>query len=245
MMIVGGAIQIGLQSSSNKVLKCINRSIDKHDFESKILLLHQAGAVYGFDLIYGLPHDTYNGFCDSLDFVMSLMPNHVDIFPLAVLPGTELFSTAKSLGLKHLPDNPYLVTSSETFSEHDMQRAEDLAAAFDLFYNGGRAVPWFETIRDALDIAPSTFFTKFSEKIKAEPKTNIVLQQISFVSELLRKSGKENLVSIACDVIAYFGYDEYLFDESMSLEFEHDPEELIELIESGITDLHELAAILA
>ena len=242
---VRGSIQIGLQSASNAVLKCINRNIDKREFESKILLLHQAGAIYGFDLIYGLPHDTYKGFCASLDFAMSLMPNHVDIFPLAVLPGTELFITAKSLGLNHMPDNPYLVTASETFSEHDMQRATDLAAAFDLFYNGGKAVPWFEMMRAALDIAPSEFFTKFSEKIKAEPKTNIVLQQISFVSELLRKNSKERLVSIACDIIAYFGYDEYLFDEGMSLEFQHDPQELIELIDSGMTDLHDLALVFA
>jgi radical SAM superfamily enzyme YgiQ (UPF0313 family) len=238
---VNGSIQIGLQSSSNKVLKCINRTIDKNDFENKILLLHQAGATYGFDLIYGLPHDTYKGFCKSLDFAMSLMPNHVDIFPLSVLPGTELHDTAANLGIKHLADNPYMVTSSETFSEHDMQRAKDLAAAFNLFYNGGRAVPWFESIRDALNISPSKFFTKFAEKIKTEPKTNIVLQQINFVSELLRKTGKEHLVSVACDIIGYFGYDEYLFDENMSLEFEHDPEELIELIDSGITDLRELA----
>ncbi len=242
---INGSIQIGLQSSSNDVLKCINRSIDKTDFENKILLLHQAGATYGFDLIYGLPHDTYAGFCESLDFAMSLMPNHVDIFPLSVLPGTELFETAESLGLKHLPENPYLVTSSEKFNENDMQRSKDLAAAFDLFYNGGKAVPWFETIRNVLEISPSEFFTKFSETIKTEPETNIVLQQRSFVSDLLRKNGAEDLVSIACDIIAYFGYNEYLFDENMSLEFEHNPDELIELIDSGITDLHELALILS
>lgn len=238
------SIQIGLQSSSNEVLKCINRTIDQTNFENKILLLHQAGATYGFDLIYGLPHDTYAGFCESLDFAMSLAPNHVDIFPLAVLPGTELYDTAESLELKHLPQNPYLVISSPTFNEQEMQQAQELATAFDLFYNAGKAVPWFEVIRSIFEITPSEFFTRFSETIKTETETNIVLLQRKFVTDLFKKHGEENICSIACDIITYFGYYESLFDENMLLEFTHDPEELIELIDSGITDLRELSLML-
>ncbi len=238
------SIQIGMQSASDEILKCINRSIDQTNFENNILFLHQAGATYGFDLIYGLPHDTYIGFCNSLDFAMSLAPNHIDIFPLAVLPGTELYETAESLNLKHQSENPYLVISSETFSESDMQQAKDLATAFDLFYNIGKAVPWFEAIRNILEIKPSEFFANFSEKIKTGPETNIVLLQISFITDLFQKHGEESLTTIACDIITYFGYYESLFDENMSLEFTHDPEELIGLIDSGITDLRELSIIL-
>ncbi|MBK7294870.1 MAG: radical SAM protein [Holophagaceae bacterium] len=51
-------LQMGLQSAHDDVLRNISRSFDPDDFEAKILLLHQAGVPYGFDLIYGLPGDT-------------------------------------------------------------------------------------------------------------------------------------------------------------------------------------------
>lgn len=79
-------LQIGLQSADDAVLSNINRSINRSDFEAKVLLLHQAGATYGFDLIYGLPGDTLEGFHASLDFAFSLVPNHVDLFPCQSCP---------------------------------------------------------------------------------------------------------------------------------------------------------------
>lgn len=104
---IGCSLQIGLQSVSNAVLKNVNRTIDPEDFEKKVFLLHEAGAVYGFDLIYGLPGDSFDGFCASLDFVMGFIPNHVDIFPLAVLPGTRLQETAPSFDLEYQSTAPY------------------------------------------------------------------------------------------------------------------------------------------
>ncbi|HEX4846287.1 MAG TPA: B12-binding domain-containing radical SAM protein, partial [Geothrix sp.] len=83
-------LQIGLQSAHDEVLRHISRAFDPGDFEAKILLLHQAGVPYGFDLIYGLPGDSLGGFRESVDFAMGLVPNHLDVFRLSVLPGTRL-----------------------------------------------------------------------------------------------------------------------------------------------------------
>jgi len=145
-------LQIGLQSARPEVLKQIGRTLDPADFQRKILLLHQAGATYGFDLIYGLPGDDLEGFQASLDFALGLMPNHLDIFRLSVLPGTRLRETAEGLGLVHQRNNPYQVLSSSTFSGPDLDRAERLARSCDLFYNQGKAVPWFAILLAALDI---------------------------------------------------------------------------------------------
>src|SRR6185369_4234334 len=84
------SLQIGLQSADPLVLKQVGRSFNRDDFSRRVGLLNDSGAVFGFDLIYGLPSDTLNGFCNSIDYAMPLHPTHLDIFPLAVLPGTRL-----------------------------------------------------------------------------------------------------------------------------------------------------------
>jgi radical SAM superfamily enzyme YgiQ (UPF0313 family) len=127
------SLQIGLQSSDSRVLQGVGRSFRPDDFVARINLLNQSGAVFGLDLIYGLPGDTLAGFRRSLDFALSLYPNHLDIFPLAVLPGTPLADRSAAIGLKHLPHPPYTLLSSPTFTADDMTMAQRLATACDIF----------------------------------------------------------------------------------------------------------------
>ena len=238
------SLQIGLQSASSDVLRNINRSIAPDDFESKVLLLHEAGVVYGFDLIYGLPGDTLDGFCNSLDFAMGLIPNHVDIFPLAVLPGTRLQETAPSFELEYQPGAPYQVLSAPGFSEADMKQAADIALAFDLFYNKGKAVPWFDMILRALQITPSTFIRAFADWARERSVEDIISLQKAFIGELFDKREESHLTALATDIITYFGEFESLCDDGVALQFDHNPVDLIDLLESGVTDLGDLARML-
>ncbi len=235
------SLQIGLQSASNDVLKRINRTINPVEFENKVLLLHQAGAVYGFDLIYGLPGDTLAGFYASLDFAMSLAPNHVDMFPLAVLPGTRLREKAAALALDHQPNAPYRVLSSPQFSDEEMSLAAEVANAFDLFYNKGKAVPWFAIVVDAVELSPSAFVRQFAEWLKDRPTDDIVSLQIDFVRDILARYGKRDLTEIAIDILTYFGRFEWGCDEETAVSFNHSPIDLLALLEHGVTDLETLA----
>lgn len=157
------SLQIGLQSADPQVLKSVGRSFRRDDFVTKVMLLNESGAVFGFDLMYGLPGDNLAGFCGSLDFALGLYPNHLDIFPLAILPGTALAGRSGSIGLHHLPDPPYTLVSSPWFSTGDMAAAQRLAAACDVFYTRGRAVAWFNGVLDALGQTPSGFLTRFGQ----------------------------------------------------------------------------------
>ena len=100
------SLQIGLQSADPVVLKGIRRHFDPDDFCKRVSMLNESGAVFGFDLIYGLPGDSLAGFRRSIDFAIALYPNHLDIFPLAVLPGTPLAGRAGKAGLAHLSAPP-------------------------------------------------------------------------------------------------------------------------------------------
>jgi radical SAM superfamily enzyme YgiQ (UPF0313 family) len=155
------SLQIGLQSADRDVLKQVGRSFDKDDFSAKVGLLNESGAVFGFDLIYGLPGDTLNGFRGTLDYALSLYPNHLDIFPLAVLPGTRLSARGMSLHMRWDSRPPYLVQETSSFSTADMAAAAGLASACDIFYTRGKAVAWFNAVVAVLGLKPSDFLQKF------------------------------------------------------------------------------------
>ena len=254
------SLQIGLQSADAAVLRLINRDFDHEEFTDKVLFLHQAGVSYGFDLIYGLPGDTLAGFLASLDFALGLIPNHLDIFPLSVLPGTRLADTASGLGLEYQSQAPYRVHSSTSFSAAEMTQAARIGAACDFFYNRGRAVPWFAIILDGLELSPSEFFSRFAKVLpETLPADPLPLQQ-SFVSDQFEHRGQSEVAALAVDLIAYFGAVEpllappavkskpdstsgklYLNPHSIFVHFNHDPQQLLQHLADDITDLQELA----
>ena len=180
------AVQFGLQSSDEEVLKKVNRSFNKSQFVKNINILNQEGVIFGFDLIYGLPGDNLAGFCNSIDFALNLMPNNLELFCLSVLPGTDLFDDAKGYGLVFQEEAPYHVIETPGFSKADMGSASKIAAACNVFYNQGRAVPWFTSLMKALQVEPSKFFKDFiawyeSKKCDFAPKNGkkLSIQELS------------------------------------------------------------------
>ncbi len=211
------SVQIGLQSSTVQVLKPLHRSFSAQQMEQKLGQMSIAGITFGLDLIYGLPGDNHAGFTKSLNFALRQQPNQVDIFPLAVLPGTELFDQQNEFGIQGEPHPPYLLQSNKTYSEGDLQKSCLLAAATDIFYNRGRAVGFFLQLCHALKVSPSNFLHRFSDwlskyknidqqKILAienwQPLEILSLQQ-QYVAEQLRADKRSKLVNIAEDLINY------------------------------------------
>lgn len=162
------SLQIGLQSSDPRVLKQVGRGFNRDAFAARVALLNRAGAVFGFDLMYGLPDDSLEGFRRSIDYALSLYPNHLDIFPLAILPGTALAARADASGLCHLPQPPYTLLSSPRFSAAELEEARRLALACDVFYTRGKAVAWFNSVMAALGVKPSVFLAQFGAWLVGE-----------------------------------------------------------------------------
>ncbi|WP_288188750.1 radical SAM protein [uncultured Treponema sp.] len=208
---VNCSLQFGLQSADASVLKNVNRSFDKKVFEKNIGFLNKSGAVFGFDLIYGLPGDTLQGFCASLDFALSLYPNNLELFCLSVLPGTDLYETAQSLGLTWMACPPYHVVESTSFSAKDLAAAKKLSEAADIFYNSGRAVPWFLSVLKPLRQKPSTFLREFAQYLETHsvqtccPSQKARELQLCFVRNKYASRNLNRLVSVAEDLIVLNG----------------------------------------
>lgn len=207
------SLQIGLQSADREVLRVVGRSFDRADFTAKVGMLNESGAVFGFDLIYGLPGDTLNGFRGTLDYALSLYPNHLDIFPLAVLPGTRLAARGVSLHMKWDSNPPYLVEKNDCFSTADMSAAAGLAAACDIFYTRGKAVAWFNAVVAVLGLNPSDFLQKFSlwliENRGADAKESdfsdddIGEMQLLFLKRLFCGNKVRKFLPLILDLVTY------------------------------------------
>lgn len=193
------------------MLSKLNRTIDVADFAAKIAVLNGAGVLFGLDLIYGLPGDNLNGFKESLDYAVSLQPNHLDIFRLTVLPGTVLYEQAGSLNLHAQKDAPYALVSSSTFSVAELEQAESIKTACDIFYNRGGSVGWLFMVLEELELGASDFFSEFTQFI-AMPKDpdhltgdEITTLHLSFVKEQFTKHGKRQYFPVIEDIIKIHG----------------------------------------
>ncbi|WP_224958773.1 B12-binding domain-containing radical SAM protein [Geomonas subterranea] len=202
------SLQIGLQSSDAAVLRGVGRGFDRDDFEHRAFLLNQSGAIFGFDLIFGLPGDTPELFRSSLDFALSLYPNHLDIFPLAVLPGTRLFGKAQALGLEHLDAPPYTVLATPGYTAVELAQAGRLASACDVFYSRGKAVAWFNSVVTALKLTPSAFLTSFASFLGERAEAEILEEEIwglqrAFLERIFKERKKGKLLPLALDLADY------------------------------------------
>lgn len=224
------SVQIGLQSVHEQVLRTIHRPLDLELLTEKIHLLQAEGIIYGFDLIYGLPGDNYAGFRASLDTVMEFAPNHVHIFPLAILPGTRLAAQQDRYGIIAQAEPPYELQSSADWTAEEITLCRRLAAAVDLFYNTGRAVAFFPAILQALQVRPSALFEDFFRWAIQQPEIDDVsLMQTEqwaaddvyrmiqgYLCMQLQRTGQGHLVSVFLDLLCFhYNYAETLLGEEL------------------------------
>lgn len=212
------ALQIGLQSANEEVLKLVNRPFNRKQFVKNIGFLNEAGVTFGFDLIYGLPGETFKSFKEGIDFALSLYPNNLEIFCLSVLPGTDLFDRAKDLHLNYMDKPPYNIINTDKFSNQDIQHASHLAQACNVFYNDGRAVPWFNIITHHLHIKAPEFFDRFYNEVLAKNVSQSVIPvpfvrnqseieklQLDFVTKLCKEKKMDRYIKVMTDLIRYNG----------------------------------------
>lgn len=173
------SLQIGLQSANENVLALVNRNFNKKEFSKKIALLNESGAIFGLDLIYGLPEDSLTSFKNSIDYALSLYPNHLEVFRLSVLPGTDLYDRVVNgeLKLNFMDKPPYHILSSPSFSKEDLLIAEKIAKGVSVFYTRGRSVPWFNIILSCLKIKANDFFLDFADFLETK---KINLEKLNF-----------------------------------------------------------------
>lgn len=117
--------EVGLQSTHPDTLHRIHRRFQPERFLAGVRRLQDEGIKVMVDLIAGLPGDRFSDICQSLDWVIEQEAyDFLMLYPLALLPATELRQKAHKLQLSAMDHPPYLVTGTPGLS------AEDIHAAF-------------------------------------------------------------------------------------------------------------------
>src|SRR5262249_10464429 len=113
-------LEVGLQTTDEAVLTAVERRLKLQPFIDRIADLRNFALKFELQLIYGLPGETVATFNRSLNFTARLEPYSLAVFPLMVLPGTELWRKADALELEFDDDPPYHVRSHPSMTAEEM-----------------------------------------------------------------------------------------------------------------------------
>ncbi len=220
------SLQIGLQSTNPEALRLVNRPVDFSVFSKKVGLLNDEGIVFGLDLMYGLPGDSLSTFRAGIDYAVGLYPNNLEIFRLAVLPGTLLAEQAESLDVRHDAVPPYHVRSTPKFPQADIERAAAIGHPVKLkpaqfFQDFARFLSDEATLKKYPQLsggAAVEFGQKEAEKL-----------QLEFVEKKYREKEKAFLLPVLRDIITLNGaWTRALAEgEESKLSLSYHPEDLL------------------
>lgn len=90
-------LSIGMQSAIPDELILLTRNHSPEDVKNTIFIARKSGFQnINLDLIFGIPGQSLNKWKQSLDFAMTLEPEHLSLYSLTVEEGTPLFKWVKN-----------------------------------------------------------------------------------------------------------------------------------------------------
>jgi radical SAM superfamily enzyme YgiQ (UPF0313 family) len=124
-------VEVGLQSIDPEAMTLMDRKNNLRAFERGVRAMLGQGIRVKVDLIIGLPGDTTESVRRGLHYLHDNgLCSDLQVFNLAVLPGTAFRQEAAELGLVYQPRPPYYVLQTPTLDRADlfglMQEAQEL-----------------------------------------------------------------------------------------------------------------------
>lgn len=124
-------VEVGLQSIEPDAMNLMDRNNNLRAFERGVRAMMAEGIAVKVDLIVGLPGDTVESIRRGMHYLRdSGLYSDVQVFNLAVLPGTAFRQEADSLGLRFQPRPPYYVTRTPALGVAEifqlMREAQDV-----------------------------------------------------------------------------------------------------------------------
>lgn len=125
----GLSISVGIQSTDKDILRKIGRAPMSENLLESIGKARRGSARLNlaYDVIFGMPNQSYADFEKTLNDVLGLFPSSMNIHVLQVLPGSKLWEDGQREGLEWESRPPYRVRYTNWMSVSDMARARKLA----------------------------------------------------------------------------------------------------------------------
>jgi Tfp pilus assembly protein PilF len=144
-------VEIGLQSSNDAALRAVERKQSMRKITENVRYLQSIGIEVVFQLIFGLPEDTYEDYLESLDFCVGLDATKIEPYRLQLLPGTPMYDNVALLGLEFVDRGDRKIIRTRTMSKEDLERAEMLTRLLECFYDDKVARDAFKWLARHLD----------------------------------------------------------------------------------------------
>ena len=121
------SVEAGLQSVNEASLAAVSRTWNRDKFIRGAQLLTQQNIDVKTGVMLGLPYDTPEDFERTLDFVIQLgLEESMEIYPLSMIPGTQLRDQSLALGISFMPHPPYWVLSTNYMGHKDLKAAVEM-----------------------------------------------------------------------------------------------------------------------
>ena len=143
-----GRISINPQTLEDPVLQAIGRRHTARDILEAYAMAREVGfASINMDLIAGLPRDSFEGFCRSLEGVMALSPENITVHTLALKKGSTLMERGGAMPsgeeTAHMLDFSREKLSAAGYLPYYLYRQKYMSGSLE---NVGWAVPGTESL---------------------------------------------------------------------------------------------------
>ncbi|MGV1100501.1 DUF4080 domain-containing protein [Thiovibrio sp. JS02] len=128
--------EIGLQSTNPATLAAVNRRMDLGLARENVGRLAASDNIHlHLDLILGLPFESEESFRASVNEVFAMVPHHIQMGLLKILPGTPISLRQEEFGIIRSLAPPYPVLATRWLPPRSLQRLYLLGECLEAFYN--------------------------------------------------------------------------------------------------------------
>lgn len=132
-------LEIGIQSTNEKVLQRVQRKNNWKNIKENIQLLQKNHNMHVHtDLIIGLPGEDMTSFAKSFNDVYSLNTDMLQLGFLKFLKGASINQLAASYKYHYMDIAPYEVLSNNVMTYQELHWLHIMENAFELYHNAGR-----------------------------------------------------------------------------------------------------------
>jgi radical SAM superfamily enzyme YgiQ (UPF0313 family) len=128
--------EIGVQSTNVEVLKNIDRVMDFEKVKENVERIMEGENIHcHLDLIVGLPGENLESFNRSVDMVMDIRPDMLQIGFLKVLKGSPIYFEAEKYDIHYVKSPPYHVLYTKDISFREIESLLKFEEVFEIYYN--------------------------------------------------------------------------------------------------------------
>jgi anaerobic magnesium-protoporphyrin IX monomethyl ester cyclase len=164
--------EIGVQSTNTMTIKEIDRNHHFSHYKDTLKQLLEIKNIHShLDLIIGLPYEDKDSFLNSLNDLLLLEPDVIQLGFLKVLPGTKMHDKKEEYGIICDVQPPYQILKTKWVSFKDIAFFMQFEDMFELIHNTPRlrhTLKYMTTFYNR----PVDLFLNFAEYLKDKPELN-------------------------------------------------------------------------